>query len=88
MHRVLATWIAQVDERREFHGVAIAGKPRTSESEKWRYWRCTMENGSIVSINIQTKPSGDKSMLAINLDKLESSAEVEKWRAYWKQFGQ
>ena len=37
-----------------------------------------MENGSIVSINIQTKPSGEKSMLAINHDKLESSAEVEK----------
>ncbi|HPQ82129.1 MAG: hypothetical protein KDA17_02480 [Candidatus Saccharibacteria bacterium] len=36
-----------------------------------------MENGSIASINIQTKPSGKKSMLAINLDKLESSAEVE-----------
>ncbi len=47
-----------------------------------------MENGSIASITIQTKPSGKKSMLAINLDKLESSAEVEEWRAYWKQFGQ
>ena len=34
MHRVLATWIAQVDEGREFHDVAIAGEPQLSKSEK------------------------------------------------------
>ena len=88
MDRVLATWVEQVGEQREFQGDVMIGEPRLSQSEKWRYWRCTLDYGSIVSVNIQTKPSGDKSILAINHDKLESSEAVEAWRSYWRTFGQ
>lgn len=86
MDTALAAWIEKVGNAHEFDGVKIVGKPRTSESEKWRYWRVDLENGSKISVNIQTKPAGDKSSLAINHDKLQHAKDVEFWRAFWKSF--
>jgi hypothetical protein len=57
--------------------------PETSSTEKFRYWRCGLEDGSRVGVSIYDKASG---MAAIGLghERLGSEAEVERWRAFWK----
>ena len=86
MDAALKQWEAWVGARKDFNGVPILESPSTSQTEKWRYWRCKLEDGSSLSVNIQTKPSGDKSSIAINHDKLETAEDVDLWRAYWKAF--
>lgn len=86
MDAVLAKWVERTSGMQKFGGVSVVGEPRMSETDKWRYWRCDLEDGSKLSVNIQTKPNGIKSSLAINHDKLHSSEDVEHWRAYWKTF--
>lgn len=86
MDSVLEKWVSRVDGLKVFNGLAITRQPSVSQTEKWRYWRCGMEDGSTISVNIQTKPNGEKSGLAINHDKLSDAADVEKWRGFWKSF--
>lgn len=88
MDEALSTWQTMTAGREDFAGTVIVGEPRVSSTEKWRYWRCDLDDGSKVSVNIQTKPAGDKSTLAVNHDKLASAADVEVWRAFWKSFPQ
>lgn len=85
MNTVLAQWEEQAGDNSRFNGPRY-NNTRTSKSEKWRYWRCDMEDGSKISVNIQAKLSGGKCLLAINHDKLNNAADVKKWRAYWKSF--
>lgn len=86
MDEALATWLSQVDGVQEFDGIELRGMPRVNRTEKWRYWRVTLDDDSTISVNIQTKPSGDKSTLSINHDKLAQESDVERWRTYWKSY--
>lgn len=86
MDEVLRLWSARVEGVSELNGSKIVGEPRVSQTEKWRYWRCNLENKSIVSVNIQTKTSGDMSMIAVNQDRLPSEEAAESTRFYWKKF--
>lgn len=84
MDAALATWSEAMNDVRDIDGVDVVGEPRITQSDKWRYWKIDLADGSRINVNIQTKPSGDKSSLAINHDKLLSADDVERWRAYWK----
>lgn len=86
MDDALAIWCDAISSQVKFNSVKITIPGKMSATDTWRYWRCGLEDGSRVSVNIQTKPGGDKSALAINHDKLSSSEDVEKWRAFWKTF--
>ncbi|GAA3599183.1 hypothetical protein GCM10022198_24330 [Klugiella xanthotipulae] len=86
-------WLAFVRGRAEFGDVAITSGPTQSESEKWRYWRCGLEDGTRVTVSFTPKAAAAqaagegapaKSLLAVNHTKLESIDEVEHWRALWK----
>lgn len=85
--QALDHWVALVGTRTEFDGVPIAGEPRISRTDTWRYWRCELSDGSSVAVNIRAKPSGASSTLSINHDKLTEPDAVERVRAYWKAFG-
>lgn len=86
MDAALEKWEKRVEGITEFNNIKMGRKPSVSQTEKWRYWRCGMEDGSAISVNIQNKPNGVKSTLAINHDKLNNAEDVEKWRAFWKSF--
>ncbi|NLO71258.1 MAG: hypothetical protein GX102_10065 [Porphyromonadaceae bacterium] len=86
MDEALEKWVKKVEGITEFDGVKITREPAISQTEKWRYWRCGLEDKSKISVNIQTKPGGVKSSLAINHDKIQEAGGVEKWRAFWKAF--
>lgn len=85
MDEVLRFWVAKMEGVRELNGSKILGEPRLSRTEKWRYWRCNLGDKSVVSVNIQTKASGDTSMIAVNHDKLPNEEAVEGAHLFWKQ---
>lgn len=86
MDYAIDEWMKRVDGLTEFNGFRIVREGLTSQTEKWRYWRCRMEDGSNVSVNIQNKPNGKKSIIAINHDKLRQAEDVGLWRVFWKSF--
>ncbi|RUO34270.1 hypothetical protein [Aliidiomarina sanyensis] len=83
MDEALSTWQKLMKTRGQFSDVMISRGPDTSTTEKWRYWRCGLADGSSISVNIYQK-SPDKASLTVEHAKLESEAHVEHWRAFWK----
>jgi hypothetical protein len=79
----LARWEAVVGTPDEIMGVAIASGPAVSTTAKWRYWRCTLADGSRVVVNISLKSPG-KSVVSAQHEQLESKELGEDWRTYWK----
>lgn len=86
MDAALAKWVELTGKVKEFNGVKISDPGKVSQTDKWRYWRCGLEDGARLSVNFQTKPKGDKSSMAINHDKINDGSLVEPWRAFWKSF--
>lgn len=85
MDDALAWWLDLVDGRNEFSDVAVTRGPDISETDKWRYWRIGLGDGSRVNVNIYQKDA-DKASLGIQHDKLESQEQIEHWRAFWKAY--
>lgn len=86
MDEVLDAWAALVGDVRQYSGMKVVGEPRISKTDKWRYWRCNLEDGSTLSVNIQEKPGGEKSIISVNQDKLPSEDKLEDIRGYWRGF--
>ncbi|MFD4179916.1 hypothetical protein [Rhodococcus sp. NPDC058514] len=84
MDEALEKWVALVGERTEFSDVPVFGEPTVSATEKWRYWRCQLEDGTRVSVTIHQK-SPDKAALGIGHEKLETPEAALHWRPFWKQ---
>ena len=79
----LNAWLAVVDSREEFGGIPMESEPTTSSTEKWRYWRAPLADGSRVSVNISDKPKG-KASVSISHTKLGSAEAIEFWKPLWK----
>ncbi len=83
MDTILARWQAAMQGRKLLSGVAIASGPDVTSTDKWRYWRCGLADGSRVSVGIGARQGG-KAALSIGHEKLDSAGEIERWRAFWK----
>ncbi len=84
MDAVLARWTGFMDRRDELGGIGISRGPDSSVTEKWRYWRCGLEDGSRVSVTINQR-TADKALLSVQHERLELVDQVEHWRAFWKE---
>jgi hypothetical protein len=83
MDEALQAWCALVGGRGGFSGIPLDKEPATSSTDKWRYWRAALSDGSRVSLDIYQKAPGKASM-GINHTKLDSQETVEHWRAFWR----
>lgn len=83
LDEVLARWVDFMKDREELGGIAVGRGPDTSVTEKWRYWRCGLEDGSRVNVTIGEKAPG-KVLLAVQHERLETADHVEYWREFWK----
>jgi hypothetical protein len=79
----LGLWSAIAEGLSDADGVAFAGQGETSASEKWRYWRRALADGTRVGATIGEKPGG-KATIAVTHEKLADEAAVTRWRGYWK----
>lgn len=84
LDEAIAAWRSLVDGLTEFGGVPMERPPTPSSTEKWRYWRVPLADGSRVSLDICASGNG-KSRLGINHTKLDSTVAVEHWRTVWKE---
>lgn len=76
----LALWGAVAEGLDTADGIAFAGPAETSASEKWRYWRRELVDGTRISATIGEKP-GDKASIALTHARLADDAAVTRWRA-------
>jgi len=81
---VFSRWRALVGSPTELSGVAITNGPDTSATEKWRYWRCTLTDGSRVIAMVSLKAPG-KALLSIQHEQLVTEELGEHWRGFWKE---
>ncbi|EXF24529.1 hypothetical protein BG28_05925 [Nesterenkonia sp. AN1] len=84
MDAALQAWIGLVHGRDSFGGVTVQGEPGTSATERWRYWRAGLVDGSRVAVTISQK-SLTKSSVGVGHTKLGSPEEVERWKAVWRE---
>lgn len=85
LDQVFKIWLSKVRDVKEFNSIPLAGKPVISKSEKWRYWRVELQDGSKVTITVGTK-TADKSILTFSTEKLKDQDAIEQWRTYWKDY--
>src|SRR5699024_2456478 len=81
--QVLETWLELVGSRTEFGGVLIEGEASTSSTDRWRYWRVSLSNGTRVVVNINDKHA-DKALVGLQHSKLDSAETIAYWRPIWK----
>ena len=79
----LTKWLAVVDGMSEFDGVLAESEPRQSRSEKWRYWRIDLEDGSKVTVAISDK-AGGKAVVTVEHERLAGKDAAERAKTYWK----
>lgn len=82
--RVLEAWLKVVEQRSEFGGVPLECDATTSSTDRWRYWRAALCDGTRVVVNISDKPSG-KCLVGLQHSKLDSAGAIESWRPIWKE---
>lgn len=80
----LAAWQAIVAGRTEFIGLRVAGEPASSATEKWRYWRCGLEDGSKVNVTVNAVGPG-KSRIAVEHTKLTSPEAIAASKQWWRE---
>ena len=89
MDEALDRWLVLLpagSDARAFDGLPFAEEPSISRTEKWRYWRVRLADGSKVTVYISAKPGGEGSLLAVESGKLADQAAVSRWKAHWKAY--
>jgi hypothetical protein len=84
MDTVLARWQAAMARRKQLAGIAISHGPDVSRTDKWRYWRCSLVDGTRISVGIGDKDNG-RAVLGVGHERLDSPQAVERWRAFWRE---
>jgi hypothetical protein len=83
MDDAITLWAAAAAKPDATAGVEIVRGPEVTQTEKWRYWRAALADGTRLNVNVYEKSPG-KAALSVQHEKLESEDLVELWRAHWK----
>ncbi|HCU65275.1 MAG TPA: hypothetical protein DF774_05870 [Rheinheimera sp.] len=83
LDEALTLWLQAVAGIQSFNQVQLKTQPRVSQTEKWRYWRCELADGSRLALHIQQKAT-DKVALSLQHEQLTTAEELEQWRSFWK----
>ena len=86
LDEVLDRWLARLTGADGLDDVPFAAVPVVSGTEKWRYWRVQLADGSKVAANISAKAQRASCTLAIEHDKLAGKPEAEHWKSFWKAY--
>src|SRR5699024_7008474 len=80
---VLQAWVGVVGSREDFGGVPVDSEASTSATERWRYWRVPLADGTRVAVSIGDKEAGKCSVGLVH-SKLDTAEAIEHWRPVWK----
>jgi hypothetical protein len=85
MDDVFAAWQETTVPGKQYNGQDMITNPRPSTSEKWRYWRVEMSDGTKTVVGIhQAKPS--KVGFAVDQQKCSTEAQAKEWKAFWREY--
>lgn len=79
-----AAWTKLAKRHATCDGVKIDGPPRVTKSEKWRYWRASLADGSRVTISVAAKDGG-KSVVTVDQEGVTTKAAAARWKLYWRE---
>ena len=74
----MIAWLCATTSQADFAWVEAQGEPRVSSTEKWRYWRIALVDGSAVNVDISSNK------IAVQHAKLASNDHGERWRVFWR----
>lgn len=81
MDTLLDAWVSFIGTTPTLNGESLTGDPRISSTEKWRYWRASLTDGTEITVSFQTKklqpdhpPKGLSPLTALNSPAQNSSA--------------
>lgn len=80
----LAAWVKHAKRHADCNGVAAEGPARITRTEKWRYWRLALTDGSRVTITIAAK-AADRSVVTADHTGVATKAAAERWKTYWRE---
>lgn len=83
LDEAMAAWTSIADRLEMADAVDFAGEADISASDKWRYWRRALADGTRVVVTVGEK-SGGKATIALTHEKLAEPEDIERWRTYWK----
>lgn len=75
----LGAFEALMAGRSELGGIPFAEAPVTSRTQKWRYWRVPLSDGTRIAVTIGTRRPG-ASGVAVQVSRLTGPEAVETWR--------
>ena len=88
LDEALQAWLGVMKEVTEVGGVSFTEKPTTSATEKWRYWRVPLADGTRAQVDISVRQVADgapvKAVVSVQHSKLESAADIPPRKAAWK----
>jgi hypothetical protein len=85
LDEALERWLHRVEGVIEFNGVEVQGQPKTSRTEKFRYWRAKLADGTQLNVSIYRQPDGRIS-LGVQHRPHSDRATADLWRAFWRAF--
>ena len=89
MDEALDGWLARLPAGTAddgFDGVAFADEPSTSRTEKRRYWRVGLDDGSRVAVYFSARPGGKGAQIAVRHGQLAGRPDLDRWKAFWKAY--
>lgn len=85
MDDVLQRWLDLVGNKRTFNGADTVSEPSVTTTEKFRYWRAKLADGTRVTVTIWRMPDGRVS-LGVQHRTFPDRTTADACKAYWKEF--
>lgn len=85
MDQLLDQWLQLVTDKRVLNGAGILSEPSVSRTDKFRYWRAKLADGTTVAVTIYGMSDG-RAAFGIQQRGFRDRPSADASRAYWKQF--
>lgn len=85
MDTVFNAWLDFAKDIKSLNNKKLTNTPSTSTTDKWRYWRTNIDDGSKVNVMFNQKAPG-KEHLSVTHEKLTSTDAVDDWKIFWKVY--
>ncbi|MFI7483594.1 hypothetical protein ACH9EU_14410 [Kocuria sp. M1R5S2] len=80
----LGRWCALMAGADGVEGVPFEQEPVTAATEKWRYWRARLADGTRITVTVGDK-GGGRTTVGVAHTGLASAEDAERWRPVWKE---
>lgn len=84
MDDVFAKWIETIVPGKEYNGQRMQSDPKSTTSEKWRYWRAEFSDSTKAVVGIHQQKVG-KVGFAVDQQKCRTEAQAKRWKSYWRK---